>query len=190
MSRLDLLKTRLREVLENHPLKTVGIGWKKSRFGRFVYCGHELKGKGCFISTVVYGQDSAEVEALRFFRDYYLTHTRIGLLFAHTYYHFSRPLSEIVSRSPALKKFFRVFIHPVYLLAHRLQLAKVERERPKDGHEPTAEENQSKSFNAVYFIAVLLLSAGLVWYLDSPKLIPAVLLAEIYLFLKNLRTRW
>jgi hypothetical protein len=43
MSRLDLLKTRLREALEKYPLSTVGMGWKKSRLDKFIR-DRQLKG--------------------------------------------------------------------------------------------------------------------------------------------------
>lgn len=52
----------------------------------------------CFIATAIYGENSYEVELLRYFRDNYLMNHRIGKSFTVVYYNIAPSVSKLIKK--------------------------------------------------------------------------------------------
>ncbi len=71
-------------------------------------------GGGCFIATAAYGSYLApEVQALREFRDKYLTANPAGRAFVEFYYKASPPVAEYISKDESLRAVARLALTPV-----------------------------------------------------------------------------
>lgn len=77
-----------------------------------------LTGKSCFIATAAYGGPlEQEVETFRQFRDRFLLKTKWGVGFVRTYYQWSPPVADMISRHVVLKAGAQVFLFPLLIVA-------------------------------------------------------------------------
>lgn len=78
--------------------------------------------EGCFIATAAYGTEThPKIDLLRSFRDDYMKGRKSGELFIKTYYKFSPPVAEFISRHAVLRNSVRIgFVEPVYRAVKKL----------------------------------------------------------------------
>lgn len=80
-------------------------------------CKSVIFSKGCFIATSAYsGEDYAEVQLLRDFRDEYLQCSKPGIIFVRLYYRVSPYVAFLSEKIPYLKKIFRMVLDKVVLI--------------------------------------------------------------------------
>ncbi|MBI4844447.1 MAG: PKD domain-containing protein [Nitrospirae bacterium] len=71
-------------------------------------------GGGCFIATAAYGSYlDPHVYVLKRFRDKYLLTNKVGDMFVKTYYRFSPPMAEYISKHESLRFVSRIALTPV-----------------------------------------------------------------------------
>ena len=80
-------------------------------------------GSGCFIATAAFGSKyENHVQLLRRFRDLYLLPNRIGRAFVKTYYKYSPPMADFISKHDTLRTMVRFSLIPLlgmsWLLLH------------------------------------------------------------------------
>ena len=80
-------------------------------------------GSGCFIATAAFGSKyENHVQLLRRFRDLYLLPNRIGRAFVKTYYKYSLPMADFISKHDTLRTMVRFSLIPLlgmsWLLLH------------------------------------------------------------------------
>lgn len=71
----------------------------------------------CFIATVVYGENAAETQLLRRFRDVCMRPCRTGRWFVKLYYRFSPALARAVADKPRLRMACAVALRPLVAIA-------------------------------------------------------------------------
>jgi len=73
---------------------------------------------GCFIATAAYGTDTAEeLDVLREFRDEVLLQSWLGEWFVNTYYEYSPPVADFISRNDTLRTLVReLLVDPIVAL--------------------------------------------------------------------------
>lgn len=77
-----------------------------------------VKGEGCFIATAAFGFYSApQVQALRDFRDHFLTTNAPGRAFVAWYYHYGPKAAHFINLHPWLKAPVRVALFPLIVVA-------------------------------------------------------------------------
>lgn len=78
--------------------------------------------EGCFIATAAYGTEThPKIDLLRNFRDDYMKGNILGEMFIKSYYRFSPPIADFISRHPVLRKSVRVgFVEPIHTTVKRL----------------------------------------------------------------------
>lgn len=75
-------------------------------------------GGGCFIATAAFGSPvQPHVALLRQFRDIVLLRSDLGKKFVATYYHYSPPAAEFISRHEKLKPLVRMALYPLIGMA-------------------------------------------------------------------------
>ncbi len=70
-------------------------------------------GGGCFIATVVYGENSWQVTVLRRFRDECLLTNTIGRMFVKLYYATSPPIADFLRGKKILCGMVRALLNPI-----------------------------------------------------------------------------
>jgi hypothetical protein len=77
-----------------------------------------IEGGECFIATAAYGSSMArEVEALRQFRDEYLSVNRAGRAIVRLYYLWSPPIASFIAKRPVVRASIRAVLVPATCLA-------------------------------------------------------------------------
>lgn len=75
----------------------------------------------CFIATAAYGTPmTKEVVALKVFRDTHLMRNDLGRKFVFSYYRYSPPIAEYISKKPALRAIVRFLLKPLVNIAKAL----------------------------------------------------------------------
>ncbi len=87
------------------------------------YVGGGGGGGGCFIATAAFGSYlEPRVKILRDFRDTYLLTTKPGRAFVTSYYRYSPPVADFISRHEFLRAIVRLALYPLigfsYILLH------------------------------------------------------------------------
>ena len=78
-------------------------------------------GGGCFIATAAFGSPiEKHVMLLKEFRDTLLLSNSLGRQFVETYYHYSPPAADFISRHENLKLLVRVFLYPLITISYVL----------------------------------------------------------------------
>lgn len=78
-------------------------------------------GGGCFIATAAFGSPiEKHVMLLKEFRDTLLLSNSLGRQFVETYYHYSPPAADFISRHENLKLIVRVFLYPLITISYVL----------------------------------------------------------------------
>jgi hypothetical protein len=79
---------------------------------------------GCFIATAAYGSLwEPRVQALRDFRDHYLTKTQLGKSFVRDYYRYSPFIAKHIKANPSLKGATRMSLTPLIFLSQVLVMS-------------------------------------------------------------------
>lgn len=83
-------------------------------------CKRVIFSKGCFIATAAYsGEDYAEVQLLREFRDEYLQSSKFGIYFVRFYYTVSPYIAYLSEKMPYLKRIFRIILDKIVLIIEK-----------------------------------------------------------------------
>jgi hypothetical protein len=67
-------------------------GEKIASDNKLCACGYNAETSSCYIATLIYGENSSEVNILRQFRDGYLLNYKLGILSVNLYYRYSKIL--------------------------------------------------------------------------------------------------